>query len=326
MKQLFMFAGLALVKMSVYAQSFIGMSESNFSGVHGMDVNPASIADSRYAVDVSLFSYSFSAYNNYLYFNPHRMPYGWKESFNQTNPVSTAWSQNPNFGTIYGSDSATYFQSNGIGDLFLFDNSKGRDARAFVNSDLTLLSTMITLPNQMAIGFQLKNRVMVNVDHIAPELITLASNDLEYPDLWNLDLSDQLLNVSANAWNEYNLVFAKVIQDDGEHFFKVGAKMKFLQGIASAYVYTDDVKYNFMNGDTANSIEGQFSYGYSANIADIVEPLDVNNPFEFSPGSVLDLQSRLGLGFDFGGVYEWRPNHSDYRYDMDGGNQYVDEP
>ena len=30
------------------------------------------------------------------------------------------------------------------------------------------------------------------------------------------------------------------------------------------------------------------------------------------------LKGKSGVGFDFGVVWEWRPNYQDHRYDMDG--------
>ncbi len=181
---------------------------------------------------------------------------------------------------------------------------------------------MVTLNRKSAIGLQVKHRTLVNVDHIAPELVTLSLNSLDYSSLWNLDLSDQLLNVSFNSWIEYNLSYAQVIKEDGEHFVKAGGKLKFLQGLGAAYVHTDNVDYNFQDADFANYVQGDFSYGYSQNLGGYIEQLDSNGQFvsadyQFS-GDDFALHSNLGFGVDIGGVYEWRPNWKEYKYDMDG--------
>ena len=90
-------------------------------------------------------------------------------------------------------------------------------------------------------------------------LLHLAFNSLDYSSLWDLDLSDQLLNVSFNSWIEYNLSYAQVLKEDGEHFVKAGGKLKFLQGLGSAYISTDNVDYNFQDADFANYVQGDFS-------------------------------------------------------------------
>ncbi|MBK6525652.1 MAG: hypothetical protein IPG07_08910 [Crocinitomicaceae bacterium] len=65
---------------------------------------------------------------------------------------------------------------------------------------------------------------------------------------------------------EYHIGFAMVVMDEEEHFLKVGTKIKFLQGLGSIYLYTDEVRYNVDNDDTLATISGNFDYGYSANI------------------------------------------------------------
>ena len=87
------------------------------------------------------------------------------------------------------------------------------------------------------------------------------------------------MNVSFNSWIEYNLSYAQVIKEDGEHFVKAGGKLKFLQGLGAAYIHTDNVDYNFQDADFANYVQGDFSYGYSQNLGGYIEQLDSNGQF-----------------------------------------------
>lgn len=314
----------SILSSLTFAQDFIGYRQSNYSGVSGADMNIASIADSRFVVDVTLAGFSQTVYNNHLYFNPHKMPYWWSQSFNSEDPAADAWLSDPSFGNIISSDSASYYQSRGEGNFFEFANPKSSPRTAFSSTEVDLLNFMVTLNRKMAIAVQVKSRTFLNVDHLAPELLTLAQNSLEYEDLWNTQLSNQLLNVSFNSWMEYNLGFGMVIYDEEEHFLKGGVKLKFLQGLGSFYIYTDEVEYNFLNDDTLSYVTGAFDYGYSGNID---QYYDANNT-AYTGGSgtdgaltfndVYQLNSKLGLGADIGFVYEWRPDWKDYKYDMDG--------
>jgi len=323
---------LSLILLSVsffmgtaFAQDFNGFRQSNYSGVSGGDLNPANIADNRMAVDITLGGFSGTVYNNYAYFNPHQMPAGWLGTF-KTN-------DNGNYGSQAAKDYATYShlfsvvpwqstsdtmnQSKISSGLYEFSN-EDRDARGLhYNHEVDILNFMVTLSPTMAFSFGMKNRTFVNVDHLDPNLIELSKNALDVPDLWELDLSDELLNVSMNTWNEYNLGFGMVVMDKEEHFIKVGAKLKILQGLASAYIYTDDVSYNFLNADTATVINGQFNYGYSDNFEEILAD-DPNDPINDKIKRYATSFSNLGFGGDIGVVYEWRPNWKDYKYDMDG--------
>ncbi|MCB9225123.1 MAG: OmpA family protein [Crocinitomicaceae bacterium] len=339
-KNLFvLLAGIVMISNAVFAQDFLGFRQSNYSGVNGVDMNPASLADNRFIVDVVLFGGSMSAYNNHIYFNPKNMPYWWTQSFVKENqdPAVDHWLYDdtlmyPYFGSLVPADSANYYQSINDGNFFEFDNPKRLPRTAYLATDMEILSFMFSFnqKNEMGVAVQIKNRTFLNVDHLSPDLLTLVQNGLEYPDLWNLDLTDKLLNVSFNSWMEYNVGFGMKLWDNGENHLKAGVKLKFLQGLGSFYMYTDNVDYNFANADTANYIKGDFDYGYSANFD---THWDANNS-QFIGGSgtndagvpdsslifkdIYKLNSKLGFGADIGFSYEYRPKWQDYKYDMDG--------
>lgn len=302
------------------AQDFIGFRQSNYSGVSGGDLNPANIADNRMAVDITLIGFSGTAYNNYLYFNPHQMPASWLGTFKTDGDGNYSSQEAKNYATYshlfsivpWQNTSDTMSHSKISSGLYEFNN-ESKESRGFhYNHEIDILNFMVTLSPKMAFSFGIKNRTFVNVDHLDPNLLELATNSLNVPKLWNLELSDELLNVSMNVWNEYNLGFGMVAMDKEEHFIKVGIKAKLLQGMASGYIYTDNVNYNFLNADTATVINGHFNYGYSDNFEDLI-----NDGTDADP-SIATSFANLGFGADLGVVYEWRPNWKEYKYDMDG--------
>lgn len=315
---------LTISSSSIFAQDFMGYRQSNYSGVSGGDLNPANIADSRFVVDVTLGAASMSAYNNHIYFNPHKMPYWWSQSFDTTDLAVQRWNDDPNFGAIIPSEDARDSVNSNAGNFFEFANPKGKARKGYFEYNLDILNAMISINRKMAISFGIKQRTVFNVDHLSPELITLAQNGLEYEDLWNQNFNDELVNISFNSWVEYNLGFAMTVFDEEEHFLKAGGKLKFLQGLGALYLYTDEVRYNVQNDDTLAGISGDFNYGYSSNIDQHWDASSSaytggsgpNGDIQF--GDIYSLQSKLGLGLDLGVVYEWRPNWKDYKYDMDG--------
>ena len=326
MKKALLFCLSIVLLSQSYAQDFLGFRQFNYSGVSGGDLNPANIADSRFVVDVTLGGASFTGYNNHLYFYTQHMPYWWSQSFDQDDPAVDDWMSDPDFGKIVPADSTSYYQNQDTANFFTFSNPGNDPRSAFVSVDVDILNFMITINKKlgMAISLGVKNRTMLNVDDVSPQLLTLVRENLEYPDLWNLDLEDRLLNVSFNSWMEYNAGFGMTILDRQEHYLKGGIKLKFLQGLGSFYLYTDQIDYNLFNADTANYITGEFNYGYSKNID---EHWDASSS-QYTGGSgdggaltfndIYSLQSKLGFGVDLGFVYEWRPNWEDYKYDMDG--------
>lgn len=309
--------------VTAIAQDFNGYRQSNYSGVSGGDLNPANIADNRMAVDITLGGFSGTAYTNYLYFNPHQMPLGWLGTFlpdssgvYQTQSAKD-YATDPNLFAIIPYSQAQDSMNANTGGLFEFTNPGSKSRGVHYNHEIDILNFMVTISPKMAFSLGIKNRTFVNVDHVAPELLELASNALNVPSLWNVELSEELLNVSMNTWNEYNLGFGMVVMDNDAHFLKAGVKLKFLQGMASAYVYTNDIKYEFLNADTATVIQGYFNYGYSDNIDNAIVAASTN-PIGDQIKTFAKNFSNLGFGGDVGVVYEWRPNWKDFKYDMDG--------
>ena len=298
---------LLFAQNNVFSQDFYGFRQSNYSGVSGGDLNPANIADNRMVVDITLGGFSGSLYNNYGYFNPYQMPGWWASTLKDTTrgsyfrDTTNAWGLVP-----YGSTKDAMNQN--TGRLFEYNNPDGKPYAFTYNHSVEVLNFMVSISPKMAVSFGIKQRTFVNVDHLSPQLLTLATNSLNYPDLWNVSLKDQLLNISFNSWNEYKVGFGMVAYDKEEHFIKAGIGVKYLQGLASAYMYTNNVDYDLFNADTATTIKAHFNYGYSSNVDSLIAGnTNLNKDFYGK-----------GVGFDLGFVYEWRPKWKDYKYDMDG--------
>ena len=82
-KTLLFFTVLFFLSTSIFAQQFLGLRQSNYSGIMGSDLNPASIADSRFKFDLLLLGGYVGGFNNHMQFNTRKMPYWWINSFNQ---------------------------------------------------------------------------------------------------------------------------------------------------------------------------------------------------------------------------------------------------
>ena len=79
-----------------YGQNYLGVHSSNYSGVMGTDLNPASFVDGRFKVDINLGSFNFGAWTNAGYFDTKDMPKWWTKSFkpdvNPSNEMDTYYS------------------------------------------------------------------------------------------------------------------------------------------------------------------------------------------------------------------------------------------
>ena len=302
MKTLKLLAAIAAV-LCFYStglsQNYVGITPSNYAGVMGTDVNPASFVDGRFVVDVNLASTNVGLWTNAGSFTTVDMPKWWVKSFK----ADSSGYDNPDNDWIQPDSSFVdrYITKN-------FSPNSVKTVGIYNNVQLDVLNFMFHINRKIAIGAAVKFRSITNVDDVDPKLAFLAENSLDYEQLWNQDINETLLNVNHMSWMEYGLIYSQVLKDDGEHFMKMGAKAKWLSGYTAAYLHTSNLSYNLSNSDSTNELVGDFSYGHSTGL--------LNGDSE--AGKLPEVTSKFGLGLDLGFVYEWRPDWKDFKYDMDG--------
>ncbi|NBU92332.1 MAG: hypothetical protein EBS17_05770, partial [Flavobacteriia bacterium] len=53
----------------VYGQNYLGVATSNYAGSMGVQLQPASFVDGRFAFDLNIVGLNFNAYQNFGYFD-----------------------------------------------------------------------------------------------------------------------------------------------------------------------------------------------------------------------------------------------------------------
>lgn len=289
----FIFLSLVCYITNTHAQDFIGFNQSNYAGVTGVYQQPASIVDGRMKFDMNLIGINVGAYNNYIGVK--------REAFKKQG----SWG-NPTFPA---------FDDTQFGDKYLVEKVKNKDKSVYFSNRITGPSFMVNINRKNAIAFTSGVRNYVNIDGISPNLAKLAFEEFKYPSLWVTDLKNKNLSIQEMSWAEYGLTFAHVFKEDNEHYFKAGATVKLLQGIQSAYMFVKDLQYNFHTDTVLSIFQSEVNYGHSDNLTLKDIKLGQSN----SGTKVFDYsQSYPGVGFDFGAVYEWRPDYLKHKYDMDG--------
>jgi outer membrane protein OmpA-like peptidoglycan-associated protein len=287
MKKLLLLSSLILFYQA-RSQDFTGFNQSNYAGVTGVYQQPASIVDSRMKFDMNLIGVNIGAYNNYLGVK--------RDAFKKQG----SWSD-PTFPA---------FQDTMFQEHYLIPKNNGKDKAFMVNNRIAMPSFMININKRNAIALTWNIRNYVNVDGVSQDLATLAYNEFVYPSLWVTNLQNKNLSVQEMSWAEYGLTFAHVFKDDNEHYFKGGVTVKLLRGIQSAYMFANDLKYNFQTDTTVSIFQSHINYGHSDNFEFGNQSLNGGASaysFDYS-------QSYPGFGFDVGLVYEWRPKYNSYEY------------
>ena len=284
---------LFFLGLQVNAQNYLGVMTSNYGGVMSTDLQPASFVDGRFLFDLNLGSVNVNAYQNFVSFNTSGMPGGWLKSF-KNDEAYNSWAL---------PDST--FMDRHIVKRYT-DNSNAKMG-ANINLQMDLFNFAFHINSKIAIGLKAKARSITNIGNVDPSFAILIEQGLDYPSLWNQNIEEQFLNVNHLTWAEVGFNYGQVVLDKQEHFLKAGATIKYLKGYSAAYFQTSNLQFNLKNNDTTQLITGNFNYGYSDNLPDLIEN-GLDNKFN----------SNFGVGLDLGFVYEWRPKYKDFKYDMDG--------
>ena len=212
---------LLMLSFSSFSQNYLGVSSSNYAGTMGMDIQPASFVDGRFKFDLNLFSLNFNAYQNFGAFDTSILPKWWKGSFENQDAID-AWSEDPDPG----------LETNYFGGYSFLPKSYDKNSTGVLgfntNFQFDLFNVMFHINPKIAIGFGAKIRSITNIDNIDPKLAYLAEEELEDTDFWNTQINEELINVNHMTWAEYGFNYSQIIKEEGEHFLKGGANLKYL--------------------------------------------------------------------------------------------------
>lgn len=259
------------------AQDFLGYANSNYAGVSGIDLNPASIADSRFKFDMTLIGASFQFENNYIGLK--------KEAIK---------------------NKKTAFEDSLFMDKYLHERTNNDRKAVFFSHQLVAPSFMVTLSPKHAFAINVRERTFINIDGMDQPLAHQLYESLQDSLTWQQRFQNEKLSIQAMTWIEYGATYARVLKDDGERFIKAGARIKFLQGLWGSYVYINNFDYAFENDTVMSIYNTGVDYGHSNSFTLNDDMAD----FVFG--------SKPSFGMDLGVIYEWRPDHAKYKYDMDG--------
>ncbi|HPT14308.1 MAG TPA: DUF5723 family protein [Bacteroidales bacterium] len=272
--------------LTSYSQHYLPFATSNYAGVTGIYLQPASIADSRYKFDMTMFGFESTFNNNYLGIDPYYFMH----------PSKLDPQDNEDLKNNY-----------------LHENTTTEDRSLIGNIQLEGLSFMLNVSDKAAFGLTFGTRGIINVDNVSPALAKIIYESNDYSDYLRQNLIDANASMQANLWSEVGFTYSRVLFDKGEHFLKAGATIKFLQGIGSVYGFAKELNYNFLERDSVSIFHSKVNYGASDNIDVIFDNEDfsvekLNYKFAANPS----------LGFDLGFVYEYRPSWESHKYDLDG--------
>lgn len=223
-------AAVAFLFLSIsgYSQDLLGYGHSNYAGIAGASYNPASLADSRFSMDIMLCGFGIEAANNYV-------------------GVKRSELRNPDFGPQ---------------NLYLRERNTKKSV--FFRNEILLPGIMFS-NEKFGWGVDMKIRTYVNVDGVQNELAHIFVNELNDPPNFEQSLYNKHIGVQALSWMEIGGTYARVLRAGAEHYLAAGIRPKILLGMGAIYAFVNDAGYNFRNDSTLTIVRGDANFGHSDN-------------------------------------------------------------
>ena len=283
------FAGPVSLSM---AQDFLPTLSDNYMGINQATLQPAAVFDNRFERDFSLAGFNSDIFNDAMRFK-------------------SKWLLNP-LGILVNKgwwDDNTYL-----------DPPNGRDKNFFMSQSVMGPGFLVSIGEKQAIGFTFRLRSITNTDDLTEPLFRSIYGEYKDSEYWNHWYLDKNMRSVQHIFGDYGFTYARQIFNKGPNFLKAGITVKFLQGIASAYVQCDSLLFYYNrdseSGITSVSWNSPHAYGgLSGNWGNY----DPSGNFDYSMR--YQFTSKPSVGLDFGIVYEFRPSWRQYLFNVD-GNRY----
>ena len=252
------------------AQDLAGLRTGNYTGVDGVFFNPANIAGSPYKWDVNIWSLNLMVGND-------KASYSFKDLTHSLN-----------------------------GDTLKqrIAGAKSGPTSALINMSVLGPSFMFNIGKKNAFAFSTRVRIMANTKHVDGKLLNqFISQQVDDPDLPYTFSTPGDNQISVNAWTEFGASFGRVLLDAGPNYLKGGITLKYLAGVANAYLQMNNLN-GTLNTDAGGvylaQTSGTLGVGFGGTRID-----------DIKDGHLGGLNSS-GFGGDIGFVYEFRPKPHEY--------------
>ena len=207
------------------AQSYVGHSLDNYSGLHGLLVNPAAVVDTRQRADINLLS--VSAFGGSDYFSTD---------------LSAVLKSDEGFSF----DEATQLQVKDENQFFL-------------NVDVLGPSVMFNLTPSSSLGLSTRIRGFMNLNNVNGKLYESLEEGFDLGE--DLDFEMRNFSETLHAWGEVGVTYGHVLMDGNRHFLKGGITLKYLQGAGATFASTGDLSGQYSAATSSLTATGSLQYG-----------------------------------------------------------------
>ncbi|MDO1513071.1 DUF5723 family protein [Maribacter confluentis] len=219
------FTLLLFLGQQLHAQDALGYQTDNYSGIHGIFLNPGTIADSRIKTEVNLFSANSLLATDYTYLSLE------------------------NLSGIFGDDGFA-----GLERYPLNDNE------IIVNAEVLGPSFMFSLNEKNSLAIYTRLRLASNFNNINGELFEGIYDG--FPNS-NFNFQQENLDFTTHAWAEIGGTYGRVLFNNTNNLFKGGITLKYLVGGGAVQGNSSSLTGAYDTQNEQVALNGNFSYAVS---------------------------------------------------------------
>jgi outer membrane protein OmpA-like peptidoglycan-associated protein len=239
-----------LLCLTASSQSFIGYGYDNYSGINGVLLNPGTLADSKFKVNVNIFAISAFAGNNAYEIDRNKLLglhlSGLKENAGYDKISNTAYKY------------------------------------AYFNTDIIGPSGMINLTSKDALGLITRMRTIGNEYNLGNPLFQLLGT--ANPSFYNTDIINRSLQAKVNAFAEAGISYGRVLMKDSHKELKIGITAKYISGIAFGSFSSGPLTINIDPNNNVNQMTGDVTAQYSSNLDNLGSGGSIQNALNKQAG------------------------------------------
>ena len=245
------------------AQIKSSAGSSNWSGILGLDEQPANVVDNRFKFDMWVGGAEILIDNS------------------KVNLLS---------GKITGTWDSTWR------DNFNYDLD-GNNGSLTLSAISHLPSFMFNLGQKSGIAFKWSLRTHTNINGLDEEFGSLLFNKLEQENLLNTDLVGVDQRLTSAVWMEYGVNYGQVLLDRDRHYLKGGVNLKLLHGLEALHVNAGYLSIRLDSNKYLEGVAGNVDYAHSEGLdmAILDDPWQKN----FALGSLLNPGFDIGLVYEW---------------------------
>jgi len=244
---LFLMLACTLFRSPVYSQEMFGATLGNYSGVNGLQLNPASMGGSKPYLDINLLALDVFAQSNFLYMDKHEY---------RLTGFFKSGGELPSHMEEYGTE---------IRNFYTYNNKNARNvfAQLRINGPGAML-----VYGKHAFAITTGARSVISTRNAPFELANFAYLGLNYVPQHNIDYNDtRPFKAGELTWAEVGVSYAYTFRARNLNKITAGISIHRLFGYSGAYVKVNRVDYVVPNDSTisVHNLNAQLGYSLPVN-------------------------------------------------------------